>query len=348
MQPTRIATSDDVTPDVHRHVTDRCPICLMSRRTMPRTSTRQRSSRDTTISWRSGCGGRGECGACRACGGVACRCDGGRAGGRAGSTRAAAVGRWDAPVRPRLVDPRSPLRQHRAARARRHPVRACQTPIPSDSFPGLVGQITGGNPATTGIYYDDTYNRSLLPPGSACTVGQTTGLGSEVNLAENLDVDSDSIDAGFGIANLYAGLPSSVLALPGDIPTIDQKMIDRGEPSDRPGDLQAGLPPPVPEGQHDLRGRARSRPAHGLDRQARELRDRRRARAAPASTISSHPRSTAPPPIRPCRQGRARTGHPNNQDTQFYDEIKVDSIINEINGFDHGGTTRSVHPRSSA
>ena len=150
------------------------------------------------------------------------------------------------------------------------------TPIPSDSFPGLVGQITGGNPATTGIYYDDTYNRSLLPPGSSCTPGQTTGLGSEVNLAENLDVDSNSIDAGFGIANLYSGLPSSVLALPGDVPTIDQKMIDRGQPADRPGHLQARLPAPVPEGQHDLRGRARGGAAHRLDRQACELRDRRR------------------------------------------------------------------------
>jgi hypothetical protein len=38
-----------------------------------------------------------------------------------------------------------------------------QTPVPSDSFPGLIGQVTGGNPGTTGIYYDDTYNRALLP-----------------------------------------------------------------------------------------------------------------------------------------------------------------------------------------
>src|SRR5450432_3818764 len=33
------------------------------------------------------------------------------------------------------------------------------TPKPSDSFPGLIGQVTGGNPRTTGIYYDDSYNR---------------------------------------------------------------------------------------------------------------------------------------------------------------------------------------------
>ena len=38
-----------------------------------------------------------------------------------------------------------------------------QTPVPSDSFPGMVAQLTGGNPGTTGIYYDDTYNDALLP-----------------------------------------------------------------------------------------------------------------------------------------------------------------------------------------
>ena len=67
-----------------------------------------------------------------------------------------------------------------------------QTTFPSDSFPGMVAQLTGGGPGTTGVYYDDTYNRSLLPPGSSCTPGQTTGLGSEVNLAENLDVEAQA------------------------------------------------------------------------------------------------------------------------------------------------------------
>lgn len=38
-----------------------------------------------------------------------------------------------------------------------------QTPVPSDSFPDMVGQLTGGNPGTTGVYYDDTFNRALLP-----------------------------------------------------------------------------------------------------------------------------------------------------------------------------------------
>jgi len=42
------------------------------------------------------------------------------------------------------------------------------TPTPSDSFPGLVALVTGGTPKTTGVYYDDSYDRTLFPPGSNC------------------------------------------------------------------------------------------------------------------------------------------------------------------------------------
>jgi hypothetical protein len=47
--------------------------------------------------------------------------------------------------------------------------------------------------------------------------------------------------------------------------------------------------------------------------------------------------SSATDPSLPAGPGPDWTA--NNQDTQFYDEIKVDSIINEINGFDHSGKT---------
>src|SRR6185437_10444325 len=37
------------------------------------------------------------------------------------------------------------------------------TSAPSDSFPGLAALVTGGSPVTTGLWYDDTYNRALSP-----------------------------------------------------------------------------------------------------------------------------------------------------------------------------------------
>lgn len=57
-----------------------------------------------------------------------------------------------------------------------------QTPFPSDSFPGMVARVTGGNPKTTGIYYDDAYSRTLLPPGTVNCASATPG--TEVFYAE--------------------------------------------------------------------------------------------------------------------------------------------------------------------
>ena len=41
-----------------------------------------------------------------------------------------------------------------------------QTPVPSDSDPGMTAQMTGGNPKTTGVYYDVSYNHALFPAGT--------------------------------------------------------------------------------------------------------------------------------------------------------------------------------------
>ena len=43
-----------------------------------------------------------------------------------------------------------------------------RAPTPSDSFPGLLALVTGGTPRSTGVYYDDSYDRTLYPPGSNC------------------------------------------------------------------------------------------------------------------------------------------------------------------------------------
>jgi hypothetical protein len=211
------------------------------------------------------------------------------------------------------------------------------TPVPSDSFPGLVAQITGGNPRTTGVYYDDEYNRALLPPGSACSPGQTTGLGSEVNYSEALDVNQNSIDAGYGIPNLYPGLPSSVLQLPGDVPSIEQGMINQANLPVDPATCDPVWPHQylkvntVFEVAHD----AGLRTAWSDKHPAYEI------VAGPSGTgiddlfapeINS---STTDP-----SQGVGPDWTKNNNDTQFYDGIKVQSVLNEIDGYDHSGTTR--------
>ncbi|KAI1312245.1 hypothetical protein EDD11_003045 [Mortierella claussenii] len=70
-----------------------------------------------------------------------------------------------------------------------------QTSKPSDSFPGLLAQLTGGGPATTGVWYDDSYDRSLYPPGSNCAGTP----GTQVLFDETIDVNDTKIDGGKGI-----------------------------------------------------------------------------------------------------------------------------------------------------
>ena len=43
------------------------------------------------------------------------------------------------------------------------------TSAPSDSFPGTLNQFTGASPRTTGVWYDDTYDRTFFDSGSDCS-----------------------------------------------------------------------------------------------------------------------------------------------------------------------------------
>jgi hypothetical protein len=42
------------------------------------------------------------------------------------------------------------------------------TSAPSDSFPGTLAVFTGSGPRTTGVWYDDAWDRSLYAPMSNC------------------------------------------------------------------------------------------------------------------------------------------------------------------------------------
>jgi predicted AlkP superfamily pyrophosphatase or phosphodiesterase len=74
--------------------------------------------------------------------------------------------------------------------------RNAVTPFPSDSFPGLVGQVTGGDPRATGIYYDDTWNHAVFPAGTTSCTGPVPG--GEVSYTEAADLDQSRLDAGQG------------------------------------------------------------------------------------------------------------------------------------------------------
>jgi hypothetical protein len=95
---------------------------------------------------------------------------------------------------------------------------AASTSKPSDSFPGLTAIITGGSPALTGVYYDVAYSRSLQGPvtttgnGNAagpCTPGQVpTGYTTEYE--EGIDIDKTQVNGGTPGAALTDGTIASI------------------------------------------------------------------------------------------------------------------------------------------
>src|SRR5271165_4334018 len=40
---------------------------------------------------------------------------------------------------------------------------------PSDSYPGMLAQVTGGTPKTAGLFYDDSYDRTEYPSKASYT-----------------------------------------------------------------------------------------------------------------------------------------------------------------------------------
>src|SRR4051812_44160277 len=57
---------------------------------------------------------------------------------------------------------------------------------PSDSFPGMLAMVTGGTPRSTGVYYDDGYDRSLVSATGTCVPGVTVP-GTRTQWKQNLD-----------------------------------------------------------------------------------------------------------------------------------------------------------------
>jgi YVTN family beta-propeller protein len=68
------------------------------------------------------------------------------------------------------------------------------TTKPSDSFPGTLSYLTGAGPGTTGVFYDDSYSRTLFPPGTTNPAKATPG--TEVTYFEAVDRNSALISGG--------------------------------------------------------------------------------------------------------------------------------------------------------
>jgi len=217
------------------------------------------------------------------------------------------------------------------------------TPFPSDSFPGMVGMVTGGTPASTGIYYDDAYSRTLLPAGTKTCVGVAPG--AEVQYAENVDKDLTKLDAGQGIANLYSQPLASgylgVADLNADKPNshpifqLSAQARDNIDPSQLPVD-PATCKPVYPHQYLKVNTLFEVAKSYGLhtawiDKHA-------------AYEILNGPSGAGIDDLFAPEINSNVSTDPNaadftksNVDTQRYDAFKVQALLNQIAGHDHAG-----------
>lgn len=201
-----------------------------------------------------------------------------------------------------------------------------RTPVPSDSFPGLIAQVTGGNPQSTGIYYDDSWNRSMFPPGTTSCVGAAPG--AEVTYFEQADRDPSRLDAGQGLA----GLPGSILRMTGDPRTL----ID---PAQLPVDA-ATCRPVFPHQYLQVNTIFEVVRAAGLRTAWSDKH--------PAYEILNGPSGAGVQDLFTPEINSDATAAgdwtKDNASTMQYDDYKVQAVINQIDGFDHSGTSRIGTP----
>jgi hypothetical protein len=63
-----------------------------------------------------------------------------------------------------------------------------------DFYPGVLSFVTGGTPNSTGVWYDEGYDRSLSAPGSDCSK-----VGTEFVYDETIDLNVELVDGGGAI-----------------------------------------------------------------------------------------------------------------------------------------------------
>ena len=226
------------------------------------------------------------------------------------------------------------------------------TSKPSDSFPGLTAIVTGGSPALTGVYYDVGYSRNYdapaTPTGNGVAAGtctpNTTPTGTRAEYEEGIDLNQTLVNG---------GAPGAALT-DGGIASID--------PNKLPRDPSHGCQPVYP--WEFVRANSIFSVIHQAGGYT-AWSDKHPAYASIASGIGPAalndfyapeinsnviglPGVTTPTGVS-CASvpdpGADLTAWTNSfQNIQCYDTLKVDAILNEIDGKNHLGTRNTEVP----
>jgi hypothetical protein len=221
------------------------------------------------------------------------------------------------------------------------------TSEPSDSAPGTMGLLTGADPKLTGVYYDDSYDRTMYKPAAqepSGTQNCTGPAGAETMFAENVDV----------------GAPTA------SVPTGTRPILNAHlDPTQFPYKKQSGKCSPVAPNNFLRTNSVFSVASQaGLRTAWADKHPVYNAEAAGNGTPNSvtDPFNTEinadliPPTLVDTRGKTVTFPLPNPDgtgpyfitdsvgDTEAYDQIKVDAILNEIDGRNSANTLAAPVP----
>lgn len=217
-----------------------------------------------------------------------------------------------------------------------------QTTFPSDSFPGMVAQLTGGGPGTTGVYYDDTFNHALLPAGTVdCS---TAAPGSEVSWTEAADRSQNPItlDAGQKLTDpALTALPTnsrqqtldSAAAITQGILAMTPTPQSLLDPAALPVD-PASCTPVYPHSYLKVNTVFEVARAHGL---RTAWSDKHAAYEILNGPSGAGVQDLFTPEINSIADSTGEDWTKDDLLTQEYDSTKVAAVVNQIDGLDHTG-----------
>jgi len=225
------------------------------------------------------------------------------------------------------------------------------TSKPSDSFPGLMALVTGGSPRTVGAFYDVAYDRSLDPPAATtgngvagapglCTPGAAP-TGTTTEFDEGIDIDQTLLNGG------------APAGMDGGIASIDMNKLER--------DPARGCAPVYPWNfvrtntifgvVHAAGGYTAWSDKHPSYSSVSGPGKGTNVDDYYSPEINSIPVNLPQVKILSCNPLPDQTAVSSSNawtdsfaNIQCYDSLKVQAILNEINGKDHSGTQRRPIP----
>jgi hypothetical protein len=235
------------------------------------------------------------------------------------------------------------------------------TTKPSDSFPGLLAQLTGGTSKSTGVYYDDSYDRTLFAPAGTSATPCATGPGAETNNAENLDKNQHSIDG--GVPTSLTGVNSAIAIDPNHLPG---QRVGRGCAPVWPHNfVRTNTIFQVIHGHHMRTAWSDKHPAYDIingndpDSQAADgpggnvdeffapeiNSELSNANVQLINSLGLHSTASAPVTDPNCPGPNCGSDFTSSIDgVEYYDGIKVSAVLHQLNGFNHMGTIATGTP----